>query len=55
MPDIGPITAARAAIVPTFSKQFILRFAISLLLTSARDCDCARVGPNRDAAHRPHL
>jgi hypothetical protein len=35
MPDIGPITAARAAIVPTFSKQFILRFAISLLLTSA--------------------
>jgi hypothetical protein len=29
MPDIGPITAARAAIVPTFSKQFILRFAIS--------------------------
>jgi hypothetical protein len=35
MPDIGPITAARAAIVPTFPKQFILRFAISLLLTSA--------------------
>jgi hypothetical protein len=35
MPDIHPITAARAAIVPTFSKQFILRFAISLLLTSA--------------------
>jgi uncharacterized membrane protein len=35
MPDIAPITAARAAIVPTFSRQFILRFAISLLLTSA--------------------
>jgi hypothetical protein len=35
MPDIRPITAARAAIVPTFSKQFILRFALSLLLTSA--------------------
>ncbi|MGA3374024.1 MAG: hypothetical protein ABSC48_19980 [Terracidiphilus sp.] len=33
MPDIRPITAARAAIVPMFSKQFILRFAISLLLT----------------------
>ena len=29
------ITAARAAIVPTFSKQFILRFVLSLLLTSA--------------------
>jgi hypothetical protein len=35
MPDIRPITAVRAAIVPAFSKQFILRFAISLLLTSA--------------------
>ena len=35
MPDLGQITAARAAIVPTFSRQFILRFAISLLLTSA--------------------
>ena len=33
MPDIRPITAARAAIVPMSSKQFILRFAISLLLT----------------------
>ena len=33
MPGIRPITAARAAIVPMFSKQFILRFAISLLLT----------------------
>ena len=35
MPDVGPITTVRAAIVPTFSKQFILRFALSLLLTSA--------------------
>jgi hypothetical protein len=35
MPDIRPITAVRAVIVPAFSKQFILRFAISLLLTSA--------------------
>ena len=33
MPDIRPITAARAAIVPMLSKQFILRFVISLLLT----------------------
>jgi hypothetical protein len=33
MPDIRPITAARDAIVSMFSKQFILRFAISLLLT----------------------
>jgi hypothetical protein len=33
MPDIRPIAAARAAIVPMFSKHFILRFAISLLLT----------------------
>ena len=35
MPDNCPITAARAAIVPTFSKQFILRFSLSLLFTSA--------------------
>jgi hypothetical protein len=35
MPDIRPITTVRAAIVPTFSMQFILRFAFSLLLTSA--------------------
>lgn len=35
MPDIRPITAARAAIVPMLSKQFILRFVISLLLTGA--------------------
>ena len=33
MPDIRPIAAARAAIDPMFSKHFILRFAISLLLT----------------------
>ena len=35
MPDIRPITVVRVAIVPSFSKQFILRFATSLLLTSA--------------------
>jgi len=35
MPDVGPITVARAAIVPTFSKQFVLRFVLSLLFTSA--------------------
>jgi len=35
MPDIHPITAVRATIVPTVSRQFILRFVISLLLTSA--------------------
>jgi hypothetical protein len=33
MPDIRPISSARAAIRPMFSKRFILRFAISLLLT----------------------
>jgi hypothetical protein len=33
MPDTRPTSSARAAIVPMFSKQFILRFAISLLLT----------------------
>jgi hypothetical protein len=33
MPDIRPINVARAAIAPAFSKQFTLRFAISLLLT----------------------
>lgn len=33
MPDIRPITVARAAIVPMLSKRFILRLAISLLLT----------------------
>jgi hypothetical protein len=32
MPDIRPISSARAAIVPKLSKEFILRFAISLLL-----------------------
>lgn len=33
MPDIRPATAARAAVVPMFSKKFILRFAISLMIT----------------------
>jgi hypothetical protein len=33
MPDIRPIAAARASIVPMFSRRFILRVAISLLLT----------------------
>jgi hypothetical protein len=34
MPDIRPISSARAAIRPMFSNRFILRFAISLLLTA---------------------
>jgi hypothetical protein len=40
MPDIRLITAVRPAIVPMFSKQFILRFAISVLLTGV-DADVA--------------
>lgn len=46
MPDARSMAAARAVVAPTFSRQFIRRLAISLLLTGFDTSTLIVAGPS---------
>ncbi len=46
MPDARSIAAARAVVAPTFSRQFIRRFVVSLLLTGFDASTLVVAGPS---------